>query len=274
MTIRTNFFDDPTQHTNLDLVSEKMSLLTDGVFGSVFETTEHSPANLSVDVAAGSAMKNGYYVKSDSIANPAITANTSGYNRKDIIVLEVDTTLKMTTIKVIMGTPSSSPTAPLPAVNQLLLQEIFVGNNVSVINTANITDKRVNVDLFGGQLAGLSHKIVVQATRATNLVSTQTITLGFQPKFVRVRALLGIAGSANSNYDSDGSFDGVTQTSISKSGDATAASMLQPKIIFLHSGLGGNYGVVAFTSTGITLTWTADGTALPTGNIIMQIKAF
>lgn len=277
MTIKTNFFDNGS-YTPTDLINEKVALLADGVYGislGDFLVSEDSPANLSVGVAVGDALKNGYYIKSDAVVNVLITANTSGFNRKDIIVLNVDTTSKITTIIAVAGTPNGSPTAPIPTANQLNIAEVFVGNNVSVINTANITDKRVNVDLFNRQLAGLSHKIVTQATRATNLVSTQNITLGFQPRFVRIRAFLGIAGSANSSYDSDGGFDGVTQIAIIKSGDPTAASLIQAtRIILLHSGLGGNYGIIAFTSTGIILTWTADGTALPTGNIIMKIEAF
>lgn len=119
---------------------------------------------------------------------------------------------------------------------------------------------------------GLSNKIVVQATRATNLVGAQTITLGFRPRFVRIHAFLGIASS--SNYDSDGSFDGTSQFSIAKWGNGTSPSTLQGMIIFLHSGSGGNYASIVLTPTDVTLTWTAEGAALPTGNIIMKIEAF
>lgn len=154
MTIKTNYFSG--SYFQPDLITPQKSLLTDGVYGvasGAFAASQHSPANLSVDIAVGALQKNGYYANSDTIENPAITANTSGYNRKDIIVANVDTLGEVTTIIAVVGTPSSSPTAPLPAANQLLLQEVFVGNNVSVINTANITDKRVDVDLFEGQLA-------------------------------------------------------------------------------------------------------------------------
>jgi hypothetical protein len=154
--IKTNYFDG-TGYTAADDVAPWASLLTGGVFdisSGAFQTNAHSPANLSVDVQPGAAIKNGYYIKSDAVENVPIIANTSGYNRIDIIVLDVDEINKVTTIKTVQGTPSSSPTAPLPASNQLKIAEVSVGNNVSVINTGNITDKRVNVDILGSSLAG------------------------------------------------------------------------------------------------------------------------
>jgi len=161
MSIKTNFLNGGS-YLPQDLVNSQASLLTDGVYGvssEVFLVSANSPADLSVNVAAGASNLKGLYTKSDSIVNVLIAANTSGYNRIDTIVIEIDTSLGTTTLKAIQGIPSSSPVASTLSSTQLELAQILVGNNVSVLNTNIITDKRVNVDLFGSQLANRADKL-------------------------------------------------------------------------------------------------------------------
>ena len=120
-----------------DLAAQFGALFSDGVL-SGGAVTEHSPANLSVNVAAVKGLKSGLFMNSDAVENVAITSNTSGYGRIDTIALDMDNG----TIVAVAGTPSSSPTAPVLTGNKLALANVAVGNNVSVINTANITDVR------------------------------------------------------------------------------------------------------------------------------------
>lgn len=161
MTVKTNYFDGGgISYAAADLIAPFASLLTNGVFGTAggaLQVLAHSPANLSVDVSAGSCHINGYYVKNDAVVNVPIGANTSGYNRIDNIVANVDTNNKVTSIIDVQGIPSSSPVAPAVGSNQLLLAQVLVGNNVSVLNQNIITDSRVNVDIFGGQLAAITN---------------------------------------------------------------------------------------------------------------------
>ena len=143
--IKTNYIDGQ-QYSASDDIAPWKSLLDDGVYdvaNGKMLVTANSPADLSVNVAAGSANKNGLFVNSDAVLNVPITANTSGYNRIDIIV--VDVSVNPATIIAVTGTGSSSPTAPLPNANQLVLAQVLVGNNISVINGGNIIDKRVMV---------------------------------------------------------------------------------------------------------------------------------
>jgi hypothetical protein len=179
MTIKTNYYDDHTYYSQ-DLVNEKASLFTDGVCGvssGAFLVSANSPADLSVDVAIGGATVNGFYIDSDGITNVPIVANTSGYNRIDIIVLDVDTSGELTTLISVEGTPSSSPIAPLPTAFQLVLAQVAVGNNVSVIDQVNITDERVNVDLCG-QLALRPTKTTIALTYYVNTTLGNDNNLG------------------------------------------------------------------------------------------------
>lgn len=160
MAIKTSYYDGQS-YTAADDVAPWKSLLEDGIFNvasGALAVTQNTTPNLSVNVAAGSCIESGYYIKSDSVVNVPIVANVSGFNRIDIIVVEINASTKVTTIKAVQGTGSSAPTAPIPTSTQLKLADVSVGNNVSVINTVNITDKRINVDLFGNQLANKASK--------------------------------------------------------------------------------------------------------------------
>ena len=176
VTVKTNYFDGGgISYAAADLIAPFASLLTNGVFGVVIgalQVLAHSPANLSVDVQAGSCLINGYYVKNDAVVNVPIGANTSGYNRIDNIVANVDTANKITTIIDIQGIPSSSPVAPAVGSNQLLLAQVLVGNNISVLNQNIITDSRVNVDLFGSQLASFMNYCYARSSVSISLADS------------------------------------------------------------------------------------------------------
>ncbi|AGK96811.1 gp53-like domain-containing protein [Clostridium pasteurianum] len=149
MTIKTNFFDGIAYNSG-DLIAPWQALLSNGIFnvsGGALAVTQNSTPNMTVNVAAGSCMLNGYFVNNGSPISVPINGNASGYNRYDIIVVDVDLGSATTTIKAVMGTPSSSPTVPLPTATQIVIANVFVGNNVSAINTANITDGRANAGI-------------------------------------------------------------------------------------------------------------------------------
>jgi hypothetical protein len=160
LTIKTNVLNGVAVDAT-DVAAENASKYTNGVFSissGALNVLAHSPANLTVDVSAGSAEINGYYIKSDAVVNVSIGANSSGFNRIDNIVVNVDTTNKVTTIIAVQGVPSSSPVPPAVASNQLLLSTVLVGNNVSVLNQNVITDGRVSVDILDSQLASKANK--------------------------------------------------------------------------------------------------------------------
>lgn len=133
MTVKTNYLAGHS-YDPADLIAQFAGLFSDGVL-SGGAVTEHSPANLSVNVAAVKALCGGLFCNSTATENVAITSNTSGYNRIDVIAVDLDNEA----IIAVAGTPSSSPTAPTLTGNKIALAQVAVGNNVSVINTANIT---------------------------------------------------------------------------------------------------------------------------------------
>lgn len=147
--------------------------LTNDVIGNEgivngLEVSEHSPANMSVDVSAGTCyvLNNGWAansgdikywrVVSDTVENVSIDSNSSGNPRIDIIVVKIDNTVapndeatNVATVEVVKGTPASSPSAPATPSNALLLAEVYVADGATSITNADITDRR---EYFGGKL--------------------------------------------------------------------------------------------------------------------------
>ena len=183
MTIKVNY-KQANSYNAIDLVNQFSALFSDGICSGL-SVSAHSPANLSVDIAVGSCMKSGYFFNSDSVVNVAINSNTSGYNRIDVVASDIDNNC----FTVVQGTPNSSPTAPLLIGNKIALAQIYVGNNVSVINQGNITDVKVNADVLNGALAlkadkGRIGKISAfswNGTVANNGATIITHNLGYNP---------------------------------------------------------------------------------------------
>lgn len=147
--IKTNFFPDgATIYTAADFIRPKSNLLSNGVYASTdFAVSADSPADLGVTVAGGNAVINGYDIYSDAPDSVAIPPNTSGYNRIDLIVINVDPINKVTTIQDVQGVASSSPVAPVVGSNQLALAQVLVGNGASAINSNVITDARARSNI-------------------------------------------------------------------------------------------------------------------------------
>ena len=173
MSIRTNFYPDGTTiNTAADFIAPWAAMLSDGVFGATdFAASADSPADLAVSVAIGRAIKDGHFIHSDAAEKVPISANTSGYNRIDVIVLQVDDTVNLTSLAVVQGTPSSSPTAPILQDNHLPLAQVMVGNNVSVIDSSAITDVRTHaaINPYATQdLRDLLPVVVIQQVQFSN----------------------------------------------------------------------------------------------------------
>lgn len=119
-------------------------------------------ANMSVDVAAGSAWVKGtftarqgmYHVYNDAVANLTIAANASGNPRIDQIVARVYDSIDggnaqdTGTIEVVQGTATAGATldnrsgaAALPGTS-IRLADVLVANGAASITNANIRDRR------------------------------------------------------------------------------------------------------------------------------------
>ena len=120
--------------------------------------TANSPANMSVNVAAGWAAIVGnftsnmgtYVLFNDATVNLLITTADPVNPRIDRVVVTIEDSYYAgvnddVIFQVITGTPSATPVAPATPVNSLSLATVAVGAAVGSVTAGNITDTRVSV---------------------------------------------------------------------------------------------------------------------------------
>jgi hypothetical protein len=120
-------------------------IISDGVFASIgtsFVVT--AGTGMSVNVGIGRAWFNSTWTLNDSILPVAISQSELTLNRIDAIVIEVDSSKRINSIKVVKGTPASSPVNPTLVntdyVHQHVLAYVYVGANVTSILATNLTN--------------------------------------------------------------------------------------------------------------------------------------
>ena len=179
---------------------------TTGTIGtSSLAVTENSPAGMSVRVASGWAAIVGttttnmgvYTIFNDAIDTLTITTANPTNPRIDLVCATVRDAFYSganndVIFQVIAGTPAGSPVAPALPANSISLATVAVGAAVTQINTANITDTRVNVTtnipetgdisavvacngLSGGGSSG-SVTVSINTSVTADLTTAQTLT--------------------------------------------------------------------------------------------------
>lgn len=108
------------------------------IYADSFRVSALDSPDLSINVSTGQCSFEGKFLASDTTENIKITANTTTFNRYDLIVADMSTG----EIKALRGQPSANPTIPTANRNQILLAKILVGSQVLSIQQSNIKDLR------------------------------------------------------------------------------------------------------------------------------------
>ena len=123
-------------------------IINDGIFmsiGSYFLVTPGT--GLQVVVGTGRAWFNSSWILNDAPMVLNLEPAELVLNRIDIVVIEINASeeTRANSVKVVKGTPGSSPVAPTLTTSQLVhqypLAHIYVAAGVSTIIAANITNK-------------------------------------------------------------------------------------------------------------------------------------
>lgn len=128
-------------------------IVADGIFssvGSAFGVTEDT--NMDILVGIGRAWFNRTWTANDAPLSLTVTTADPIFDRIDTVIIEVnaDPTSRTNAIKIVAGSPASTPVAPTltdsGTLHQYPLADIYVGAAVTSISAANITN-RVGVDV-------------------------------------------------------------------------------------------------------------------------------
>jgi len=123
-------------------------VINDGVFmsiGSALMVT--SVTGMYINVGDGRAWFNSTWTNNDASLPLTVEQSELILNRIDTVVLEVNSgdDVRANSIKILKGTPSSTPVAPTLTkteyVNQYPLSDIYIGAAVTEITQANITNR-------------------------------------------------------------------------------------------------------------------------------------
>lgn len=150
MTVTYGFYDSVGGDRKYN--AEQMARMFDGLidegvfatFGSGLVITASSPASMIIHVADGRAWLDHTWTWNDSDLPLTVVASEPVLSRIDTVVIEVNRTTRINSIKIIKGTPASSPVPPTMSntstIKQYRLANISVAPVVTQITQANITN--------------------------------------------------------------------------------------------------------------------------------------
>ena len=108
---------------------------------------------MGITIKAGNGFINGYFYRLTVDLAKTLSVADGLYSRIDRVVLRWSLLERSMYVHVLEGTPSSNPTAPALSRDvetyEIALADILVGQGVTEIIQANITDRRADPDLCG-----------------------------------------------------------------------------------------------------------------------------
>lgn len=151
-------FFDLRDHTEAEFAEVLGDFLMDGVIRNRDAQAQGmlavtAPGGMTVNVAVGRAMVQGFWYKNTATKGLAIAANASGSTRIDRVVLHLDRTANTIIAQIKQGTPGTGVGLALTRViggdYEICIAEVTVANGAATIIAGNLADKRNDYSLCG-----------------------------------------------------------------------------------------------------------------------------
>lgn len=151
MTVSYGFYNSVAgdRKYNASQMSELFEgIITDGILSAVGTSLAVVPGTgMQVKVGVGRAWFNNTWTRNDSELNLSVDVSEIGFDRIDVVILEVDSSeeVRANSIKIVKGEPSLTPSAPTLTNNatkhQYPLAHVYIAAGVTEILEENITSK-------------------------------------------------------------------------------------------------------------------------------------
>lgn len=146
-----NDIDDDRVYFAEDFARHLAKYFTNGIFNNELKVIANN--DMTVTIQEGDANIEGYRYTNTAILTKTIDTADGSLKRIDNVVIRLDLTNRLISAQIIKGTFSDSPSAPSlvrsSTIYDLKLAEVYIGNGVTSITQANITDTRFNKNMCG-----------------------------------------------------------------------------------------------------------------------------
>ena len=140
-----------------DFAAERAAYVSNGITSEeALAVTPGSGGGLTVDIAPGIAVIDGYTYRNTAALTLTVAAADAALPRIDLAVLRLDLDARGMQCALKTGTPANVPVAPTltvsDTVHEIPLAEIAVAAAETVIESAHITDRRIKADYILNKL--------------------------------------------------------------------------------------------------------------------------
>lgn len=283
-----NSLNHDRKYDSLQLSRIFDGIINDGVYESIGDALMVKASNaMSVSVGLGRAWFNHTWTLNDALYLVTITDAELALNRYDAVVLEVDSSNRTNSIKVVKGTPAVSPVKPTliasDTVNQHPLAYIYVEAKATEITQANIQNavgtsecpfvtgimSTISVDNLIQQWSAEFDVLFAELEEKISQAASQTIidkSVTF-PKLANdaVKRVVTNKTVAKANFVSDNTYTDYPYRAVIAVNGVTTDMI--PEIIFdVADAISGNYSPVAQTYDGGVYIYAASP---PDNNLII-----
>ena len=144
-------------YTAEDFAAERAAYVSNGVTSADSLTvTPSSLGGMAVEVAAGTAVIDGYTYRNTAVLSLSLTEADAALPRIDRVVLRLDLTAREMRCAILTGTASEMPTAPIctytDTVREIPLAAVFIPAGETFIEGTYLTDLRPRADYILNRL--------------------------------------------------------------------------------------------------------------------------
>jgi hypothetical protein len=186
----TKVHGDPLFHVDYNAMVEGIN--QNGVLSGLAVSQKGAGADMSVDVATGSALIDEEKYTEAGVTNVAIDASEAGKHRKDTLIYDTATSAPIA-IKGSSVVVSGNAVPPSVTADDILLAVVYIGDAVATITDANIYDGRIFISAIKDNWSAVTDPDNNDDTGDGYEIGSRWVNTSKKSFFVCVKATAGVA---------------------------------------------------------------------------------